>query len=79
MIRIWMTPTDLGEAGYSVDIPKVVSVHKTRSGDLILHAEAKNDDEHGEEIGRAAAGRWDCFVFLDEPTSRRPKRGADNG
>lgn len=66
-----MTPTDLGESGYVTDIPEVDHVHKQRNGDLILHAPSEVENELGEEIGRVAAGRWDCYVFLDEPPATK--------
>ena len=72
MIRIWMTPTDLGEAGYHIDIVGVTAVHKLKNGDLLLMADV--DDPDSDAIGRSMAGRYDTFVFMDDPEPERPKR-----
>lgn len=66
MIRIWMTPTDLGVLGYTLDVPGVEAIRKRKNGDLILL-----DGEDGEDVGRVAAGRWDCFTFLEDPPKPR--------
>lgn len=64
-VRVWMTPTELGEGGYTIDFDAMdysVRVHGSMRYLVLL------DKTEGVEVGRVEAGRWDAASVLEEQT-----------
>lgn len=66
-VRVWLKPTELGEAGYFIDFDATdyaVRVVKGNRYYLILLGK----DE--KEVGRVETGRWDAAEIMTD--SRKP-------
>lgn len=64
-VRVWMKPTELGEAGYHVDFERAedYTVKRLKDGTRYLVLLAAED---AKEIGRVEAGRWDAALILEQ-------------
>lgn len=64
-VRVWMKPSDLGEAGYTIDFA-ADDWRRLKSGALHLIRETGTDAAPEEEIvGRVEANRWDAALILE--------------
>ena len=64
-VRVWMRPSELGEQGYSIDVPEANAARIMDDGTLRLRYR-EDDESEAQSVGRVAAGRWDLYVVLDE-------------